>query len=270
MPIELVAIDLDGTLLDSNKRLTVRSHGAIERANRLGVKVVIASARPPRTVQPLYDQLGLRTVQINYNGAMVWDPRHSMVLMHRPLTPEAARAVITAARECQPEVLVSIEMLNKWCTDRYDAAQAAAQGWTLKPDCIAPLDEILGQPVTKLMFLAPPEAAIALEERLNARFGQQLAVARVDEAIVQVMHPRAGKSAALSLVADLYDVDRDQVMAIGDALNDLGMIQWAGLGIAVHNAHPRVRQAADYITASNDEDGVAEAIEMFVIGNSPR
>jgi Cof subfamily protein (haloacid dehalogenase superfamily) len=266
MPINLVALDLDGTLLDSNKRLTVRSYAAIERANRLDVKVVIASARPPRTVQPLYDQLGLRTVQINYNGALVWDPRHNMVLMHRPLTPEAARAVITAAREILPDVLVSVEMINRWCTDRYDPDKAAAQGWTFRPDCIAPLDQVLGEPVTKLMFLASPEQAVELEDKLNARFGQQLAIARVDEAIVQAMHPRAGKSAALAMVADLYDIDRDGVMAIGDALNDLGMIQWAGLGIAVHNAHPRVRQAADYITASNDEDGVAEALEMFVVG----
>ncbi|HUX16625.1 MAG TPA: HAD-IIB family hydrolase, partial [Phycisphaerae bacterium] len=152
MAIRLVALDLDGTLLDSNKRLTLRTQGAIERANRMGVRVVIASARPPRSVQPLYDRLGLRTVQIVYNGAMVWDPVRHKVLLHRPLATDAARQVIDAARGKFPDTLVSLEVLNRWYTDRFDEALAQDNGVTLRPDGIGPLEEILIEPVTKLML----------------------------------------------------------------------------------------------------------------------
>jgi hypothetical protein len=268
MAIELFAVDLDGTLLNSSKQLTLRSYEAIERARRLGIRVVISSARPPRTVQPLYDRLGLQTVQINYNGAMVWDPIKDELLLHRTISAATARTVIERAREHVPQTLVSIETLDRWCTDRYENGQADQYDQALRPDCIAPLDELLTEDITRLMLVAAHEQAIELEEQLNGQFGKQLSVARVDESLVQVMHPRAGKMSALSTVAEHYGRQRNSVMAIGDALNDLGMIQWAGLGVAVHNAHPRVRSMADFITASNDEDGVAEALEMFVIGSA--
>jgi hypothetical protein len=111
---------------------------------------------------------------------------------------------------------------------------------------------------------------VELEGLLARHFAGLLLVLRIEEYMLQIMHPTAGKSSALAAVAELYKVPRAQVMAIGDAPNDLGMIQWAGLGIAVNNAHPLVRRAADYITASNDEEGAAEAMEMFVCGTGDK
>lgn len=266
VPVNMVAVDLDGTLLNSNKEVTPRTLVAIRRASAAGVKIVIASARPPRSVQPLYEFCGLTTVQINYNGALVWDPAARSVVLHRPMPPETVRAVVAAAREQYPGTLASLEVLDHWYTDRFDATYVTETSKVFAPDRVAPLAEFLGEPVTKLMLLGPADAVIELEAMLARQFAGQLSMVRIEDYMIQIMHPSAGKSTALATVADLYGVPRDGVMAIGDAPNDLGMIEWAGLGVAVHNAHPIVRQAADYITASNDEDGVAEALEMFVVG----
>jgi len=179
---------------------------------------------------------------------------------------ETVQAVIRLARERHPDTLVSLEVLDHWYTDRFDARYATETSKAFLPDKVASLDVLLDHPPTKLMLLGPAGHIIELEGLLGSHFGGQLATVRTEDYMLQVMHPTAGKSTALALVARHYGVSQGEVMAIGDAPNDLGMIQWAGLGVAVHNAHPLVRQAADYITASNDEDGVAEALEMFVVG----
>jgi len=266
MPINLIAIDLDGTLLNSSKQITPRTLSAIRRTGGVGARIVIASARPPRSVQPLYDFCQLQTVQINYNGALVWDPVGRTVMLHRPMPIATVRAVIELARIGHPDTLASVEVLDKWYTDKFDASYVTETSKVFQPDKVAPFDELLTEPVTKLNLLGPPGAMIELEGLLASHFGGQLAMVRIEDYMLQIMHPTAGKSSALAAVAKRYHVPRDQVMAIGDAPNDLGMIQWAGLGVAVHNAHPLVLQAADYITASNDDDGVAEALEMFVCG----
>jgi Cof subfamily protein (haloacid dehalogenase superfamily) len=270
MPINLVAIDLDGTLLTSDKQITPRAVAAIRRAAVLGVRVVIASARPPRSVQPLYDLCGLNTVQINYNGALVWDPIGRKIILHRPMVPETVHAVIELARSRHPQTLASIEILDKWYTDKFDPTYVTETAKVFQPDKVVPFDQSLTEPVTKLMLLGPAESIIELEGLLASHFSGQLLVLRIEDYMLQIMHPTAGKSSALAAVAELYNVPRSQVMAIGDAPNDLGMIQWAGLGVAVNNAHPLVRKAADYITASNDEEGAAEAMEMFVCGKGPK
>jgi Cof subfamily protein (haloacid dehalogenase superfamily) len=266
MPVNLVAIDLDGTLLNSDKQVTARTLTAIRRTGAMGVRVVIASARPPRSVQPLYDYCGLSTVQINYNGAMIWDPAARRIVLHRPMPQETVRAIIEVARQRYPDTLASVEVADHWFTDRFDASYVTETSKVFKPDRVAPFAELLTKPVTKLMLLGPGEHMVQIEGLLASHFSGQISMVRIEDYMIQIMHPTAGKSSALAAVARLYGIGRDSVMAIGDAPNDLGMIQWAGLGVAVHNAHPLVRQAADYITASNDEDGVAEALEMFVCG----
>lgn len=266
MPVDLVAIDLDGTLLNSSKQVTSRTLNAIRRTSAMNVRVIIASARPPRSVQPLYDFCELRTVQINYNGAMIWDPCERKIILHRPMPQQTVRSIIDLARSRYGQTLASVEVADHWYTDRFDASYVTETSKVFLPDRVAPFDELLTEPVTKLMLLGPAEHMVELEGLLASHFGGQISMVRIEDYMIQIMHPTAGKSSALAAVARMYGVGRESVMAIGDAPNDLAMIQWAGLGVAVNNAHPLVRQAADYITASNDEDGVAEALEMFVCG----
>ncbi len=268
-PIGLVAIDLDGTLLTCDKKLSLRCVRAIDRAQRQGVAVVIASARPPRAVREIYRLLGLDTVQINYNGALIHDAPRKRHIFHRPLPVPLARHVTELARRMDGSIAVSLEILDRWYTDHIVEGLETETSRSFDPDSIAPLHAYLNRPITKLMLLAPPERLAPVRECIGQRFEGQIGLAFTDPHLIQVHHPGACKARALERVARMYGVDRANVMAIGDAPNDESMLRWAGWGVAVANAWPQARNAAKAIVPSNDEDGVAFAIERYVLGEGP-
>src|SRR4029077_6091018 len=116
-PIRLVAIDLDGTLLNDSKQISDRTVAAISFLPGRGVRVVIATARPPRSVRHIYQQLGLDSFQINYNGALIWDEAQKAAVFHRPMAGELAREMIAHARSLYADLLVSCEVMDRWFTD---------------------------------------------------------------------------------------------------------------------------------------------------------
>ena len=266
--IRLVAVDLDGTLLDSRKRVTPATVTAIRTAADGGVRVVLASARPPRSVRAVYRSLGLDTVQINYNGALVWDEPAGRPLLHKPMAGDLVAELIAAARAWAPEVTVSCEVMDRWFTDRPDGVHTTETGRLFKPDVIAPLHTFAGRPTTKLMFLGERSLMDELGTVLTDRFAGRASVLHADENLLQLMVPDAGKSAALAWVADHYGVALADVMAIGDAANDVGMLQLAGVAVAMGNAKPVVKAVADWVAPDNDAGGVAAAFARFGVGDA--
>lgn len=263
--IQLVAIDIDGTLLRADKRLSLKVVTAVKMAIRKGVKVVLATARPPRSVKEIYGILGLNTIQINYNGALVFDPHKKSHLLHLQIDPDLALRVIRFARKKEPSMVVSMEDLDRSFTDRIDPNLQTETDRYFPPAQIASLEEFLKKPITKLMLMARPELVQAVKPELEARFRDQVAFAASDPHLMQVMNKAADKSHALAWVAGHYGVSPDHVMAIGDAPNDSQMLAWAGLGVAVGNAWSHTKSHADVIVPSNDEDGVAYAINRYVL-----
>ncbi|MEZ0266400.1 MAG: Cof-type HAD-IIB family hydrolase [Phycisphaerae bacterium] len=262
-PIKLVAVDLDGTLLNDSKQVSRQTVEAFCGLPGRGIKVVIASARPPRSVRHIYAQLKLDTWQINYNGALIWDePTHTPVF-HRPLAKGLTRRLIEAARDLFPSVQVTCEILDRWFTDKFDPAHTTETGRLFKPDVIAPLDEFVDWQVTKLMFLGPPALITSLEEQLAPAFTDEVSTVRTDDNLIQIMDRRVSKAVALQVVARHYGVDLEQVMAIGDAPNDVGMLQVAGVSVAMDNAHKLVKRVADWVAPSNNDHGVHAALVRY-------
>ncbi|MCK4600854.1 MAG: HAD family phosphatase [Phycisphaerae bacterium] len=270
MPIRLVAIDLDGTLLNSAKQVTDTT-AAILRAARAeaGVHIVLASARPPRSVIGFYTLLDLDAPMINYNGALVYNPVSRRVLLHRPIPLDTARPLVDLARSIYPEVLVSAEVMDHWYTDRLDLAYATETARQFAPDLIAPIDEWLDRDITKLMFLGRPERLTELAGAIGREFLHQVATVQTEGALLQVMHATVSKARALRVVAGELCTAREQVMAIGDNANDVDMLQWAGIGVAMGNAPAEVRAVADFVTDSHDADGAARAVSEMILKGSP-
>jgi Cof subfamily protein (haloacid dehalogenase superfamily) len=267
-PIRLVALDLDGTLLTTRKSISARTHTTLRSAIKRGVQIVLSSARPPRSVRPYYTRLKLQTPQINYNGALIWDEPNKKIIRHTPLDQAVATRIIKFARRKYPALLVSIEILDKWYTDHYsDVPEYATEtSRHFMPDFIGPLGAFLHVPITKLMLLGDPRWIAHLEELLPARFDSSvMSHARSDPHLLQIMAPAINKGLALAEVAKSMGIPAAQVMAIGDAPNDLEMLQWAGTSVAVNNAWPQIKSHVNHVTATNDEDGVALAIERFVL-----
>lgn len=243
---------------------------AVKEAVRRGVKVVLTTARPPRSSKPIHKRLGLDTPLINYNGAVIYDVKQDRSTFHQPLCSETAHAVIELARSIEPSVVVGIEVLDKWYTDHNDPAFKTETARRFKPDYIGPLNLPLSLPVTKLMLLFHAEQLKPVRDAIVAKFGEVAAFPESDATIIQVVHADVDKAAALARVAEGFGISPDRVCAIGDAPNDSGMLKWAGLGCAVGSAFGSARDAADVILDhTNDERAVGLAIEQYVLGDDP-
>lgn len=261
--IRLVAIDLDGTLLDDSKQVSEQTIRALCGLPERGVRVVIASARPPRSVRHIYRQLKLDTWQVNYNGALIWDEPNAKAVFHQPLPGELVYQIIHNARAEFPQVLVSCEILDRWYTDRLEQDFTTETGRMFKPDVICPAEEFCGQDITKLLLLGQPLILEQVAEVITQTHGKQIAMVQTEGTLLQIMDKRVSKAAAVRKVAQHYGIPLEQVMAIGDAPNDVGMLQQAGVAVAMDNAHPRVKQEADWIAPSNNDHGVHAALVKY-------
>jgi Cof subfamily protein (haloacid dehalogenase superfamily) len=261
--IRLVAIDLDGTLLNSQKQVSEQTVQALKCLPDRGVRVLIASARPPRSVRPTYQLLGLDTLQINYNGALIWNEPNQSPAFHRPLRGELAWQMIEVARDQYDEVIVHCEIMDRWCTDRIDDAYSTETGRLFKPDAVGDLETFCQGPITKLMFLGDPRIIARIEPLLLQDFSQYVTIVKQSDELLQIMDRRVSKAVALRKLAAYYEVPMEQVMAIGDAPNDVGMLQISGVAIAMDNAHKVVKKVADWIAPSNDDHGVHAALVKY-------
>ncbi|MCD4823795.1 MAG: Cof-type HAD-IIB family hydrolase [Phycisphaerae bacterium] len=271
MKIKLIAIDLDGTLLTSNKQISPETVEMIERVRRKrAVRVVLCTARPPRTTLPFYKQLGLDEPMINYNGALVWNPPTGEVWLHRPIPVNIARAIITWARERYPRIRVSAEMGDKWFTDFYNGTYKTETARVHEPDLVAPVEQWLNKPLTKLLLLGKTEWLTEVNKAIQEDLSDDVTTVQTEDFLLQVMHASVSKYKALQTVAQRMGISRRRVMAIGDNANDAGMIRWAGVGVVMANGHLTSLRVADHVTDHHDEEGVANVIRDLVMnGHTP-
>jgi Cof subfamily protein (haloacid dehalogenase superfamily) len=245
--------------------MSLRVIQTVNEVVQRGVHVVLASARPPRTVREIYKHLSLDSLQVNYNGALIFDSSRHRHVFHQPLAPDLTRKVIKLARKIDPQVVVSLEILDKWYTDHVDEQLPTETSRTFAPDFVGPLESFWHVPVTKLMLLAPAERLQKITAGIQAKFARKVSLLVSDSHLLQVVHPEVDKWRGLAWIANQLNIDATRVMAVGDAPNDIGMLRWAGLGVAVENAWDQVRAVADVVVPSNDEDGVAFALRRYVL-----
>lgn len=271
----LLAVDIDGTLLDSAGRVRPASIAAINAARARGVKVVLASARPPRGMRELYHALGLDTPMICYNGAVIHQPLTARWVTHHALAPGLVRQIVETARTQSPRLSIGAEIFDRYCVHLHGPAAAPVPAPAPGADSQGDSDvesvtvlrdqQLFQRPVTRLLLGIGSRQRAAVAQRLARRFGGRAAVGITDRAAIQLVHPLADKSHALAAVAGAMGIDSAHVMAIGDAPNDLGMLRWAGLGVAVGDAYPQMVAAADVVAPGSDDDGLAWAIETHVL-----
>lgn len=264
MSIKLVAIDLDDTLLDNSRAISPRARAAIAAAVAQGVTVTVATGRMFPSALPYAQQLALDVPLITYNGALVRCGLSGETILHTPVDPATAAAVLALFRERGWYVQVYLDDVL-YVRERDENARKYEEiaGITAVPvgDRLWSLE---GAP-TKLLAMADPERIPEIDAAVRAACGDRVYTAASKPYYLEITNPAATKGAALAFLAGRLGIGRDQVMAIGDSVNDLDMIEYAGLGVAMGNASRQVQEAADFVTAANDADGVAAAIEEFVL-----
>jgi hydroxymethylpyrimidine pyrophosphatase-like HAD family hydrolase len=257
--VRLVASDLDGTLLRSDDAVSERTLAALARTVEAGIRFVLVSARSPGWLAPEAAKLGLDGIGICCNGAVVYDYEESRVLIHRPLEPETAREIVHGLRLVAPGVVFGCERPSGFI------AEPGYRSLFRPADSIPRADALafLSEPPTKLVLQHPelPQAELHALARDYACGRAETCYSGAG--LVEVAAPGVTKGAALADLCAELGIDRSEVIAFGDMLNDVPMLVWAGRGIAVANAHDEVLAVADEVTASNDEDGVAQVLERL-------
>jgi Cof subfamily protein (haloacid dehalogenase superfamily) len=255
----LVASDLDGTLLRSDDSVSERTLSALARTVAAGIRFVLVSARSPGWLAPEAARLGLDGVGICCNGAIVFDYEEDRVLIHRPLEPETARELVHGLRRVAPGVVFGCERPSGF------VAEPGYRSLFRPPDSIPRADALvfLSEPVTKLVLQHPELPQAELHAIASNFAGGRVETCYSGAGLVEIAATGVTKGAALAELCAELEIDRSEVIAFGDMLNDVSMLAWAGRGVAVANAHPEVLAVADEVTASNDEDGVALVLERL-------
>jgi len=262
MTYRLVAIDLDGTLLTREKRPSPRTRRALAELAARGCHVVIATGRPFDVLRIFCAGVELTAPQITFNGAVAHDPRSGRDL-YRQLVPPAYTppAIDFFVEAAVPVALYTTDGLY------LDRRMPNPADWTPPPlppaTYLDDMRQVADRPSIKVVGQADPATITRLRPRAVAAFGRDLYVTQTAANLLEFLHPAASKGAALRQVARLLDVAPAHVVAFGDSHNDLTMFAYAGLAVAMGNAVDEVKAAASMITASNEEDGVALALERL-------
>lgn len=262
--IELVAIDLDGTLLEADHTIRPETRRALAEARRRGIHVIIATGRMYRSIRPYLQELDLLAPVITYNGAWVVEHPAGTTAAHDPVPLDVARQVAGFCREREL-------YLQLYVDDRlYVPAEneksrlyeeiSGVKGIPLGRDIYSPW-----QAPTKMLILEEEERMHALMASLRAKVGTRANLTTSYPFFLEVNAPEVSKGRALTLVAERLGVPMARTMGIGDSHNDLSLLDTAGFAVAVANAREGLRTIADYVTREERGLGVAEALERFVL-----
>ncbi len=261
----VLAVDLDETLLDGESGVSARTMAALERWRDSGRRIVIATGRPPRSTRMIPPALHSYP-WICYNGA--WIEVEGRVLYETTIPVEDARGIVAAILAAAPDCLLGVEIADQLYTNR----EGKWTNFTLVSDVLAHTTGPTAKILTSLSDMdaaqdVPANGQVTARQseiflRGLPRSSRPLISPKYD--LVQVMPRGASKAAALHWLLDRWGLSQEDVVAFGDDVNDVEMVAEAGLGVAMANAVPEVKAAADRITVSNEEDGVAVVLEEFL------
>lgn len=270
--IQLIAVDLDGTLLNESNEMTERVEKALKAAMEKGVKVVIATGKTYTSAIGLIDRLGLQTSGIFAQGLSI-HKADGTVSYQKTLAPDVARQVITFAED-RGFALIAYSGGTKILVrgEHPRAADLAKRYGEPAPEVVGPLQNILDNtPINKLIAVktGEPKRVKALRWQLDRQLdGKARLVQAMIPDMLEILPPHSSKGSALKSLLKEMGITAEKVLAIGDGENDIEMIELAGIGVAMGNADEKLKAVADHVVASNEADGVAEAVERFVIGET--
>jgi len=269
MQYSLLALDLDGTLTNSQKEVTLRSRRAIDAVLDLGVCVTLASGRPVLGIAPLALSLGLfgrNAYMLAYNGAQLISCETNKVVWERTVGLDAIRTVFAFAKSkglaslCYDAKGIITEMPE----DRYVHKEAYNNRIPIRRVENLLLEVTTPQP--KVMIVGEPSLLVSAQKELQLLLGDSADASFSEPCFMEITAKGVQKASSLDVLLSLMGKQRASLMVVGDGLNDVPMLAIAGLGVAMGNSSLEVKSHAHVVTSSNDDDGVALAIEKHILG----
>ena len=270
MKYKLLVLDLDGTLTNSKKEITPNTLQTLTEAQEKGIKIVLASGRPTYGVAPLAEKLQLEKYEgyiLSYNGGEIIDWKTKEMMYKNLLDHAVLPYLYECAKKNQFAILTydGEYVLTETPDDEYLIKEAKLNGMKIKK-----VDNFLAavkHPIAKCLIVGDPDRLAILEKEMYEHLKDRMGVFRSEAYFLELVPKGIDKAQSLAVLLKEINMTKDEMIAIGDGFNDLSMIQFAGLGVAMANAQDIVKESADYITLSNEEDGVAHVVRKFILDN---
>jgi len=264
---KLIAVDMDGTLLNEDKKITKHTKDVISQAKKIGKKVVLSTGRPLKGVRRYVEELNLLDEDdyvITFNGALVQSTKDENIILDIPLSYEDYAELYKVSQELG----VNIHALTdkSVLTPKNNEYTQIEIRINQIPLIESPVEEVEPDTlIVKVMFIDKPELLDQAFANLPQWVLDKYTIVRSTPYFLEFLDLRVNKGIGVSAVAEKLGLTKEEVICVGDAENDLAMIEYAGLGVAMGNATEQIKKVADYITRSNAEEGVAHVIEKFML-----
>lgn len=269
--IKLIAIDMDGTLLDGNKQLPERNIRAIQRVLDKGIKVVLCTGRPQSGVLPYFKQLplnGCEEYAILDNGCTIYQTKDWSLLAHSALSPDAIETIVANAKEYDGIAVTFFDQTHYFIVGT-EIPDLVSYDAGLVFNTVTPIDlkrlKSNPSPILQGMFIGEATELDQFQAAKDAVLSQAFSMVRSQPCLYEVMPKGTTKASALKQLAKHLGLSANDIMAIGDAANDIEMLEFAGTSVAMGNASNDVKALADYITADHNQAGVASALEKLIL-----
>lgn len=271
MKFKLLVLDLDGTLTNAKKEITPRNREVLIRAQEQGIRLVLASGRPTYGIAPLADELQMDRFGgyiLAYNGGEIIDWKSHETIYHNVLPDAVIPYLYTSAKQNGLAILSYND--ENIVTESPEDVYVEKEAFLNKMPVRATTDFLgdLRLPVPKCLIVGNPSCLVTVESEIALHLQGQISVYRSEPYFLELVPLGIDKAQSLAILLEKLNLNREEMVAIGDGYNDLSMIKFAGMGVAMANAQEPVKKAADYITLSNEEDGVAAYVEQFLLADS--
>ncbi len=265
----MLVLDIDGTLVGSDKTISEKTREAIIKAQQRGKIVAIASGRSIAGIRKTASNISLEQYGgyvIAYNGTTVVNCKTGECIYNQMVPKELVKPVYEAAKRVNAGIVVyndnTKEMISGNGLNEYIKIDAEACNVTINE--VSDFVKAINFPFNKFLLSGKPEHMAEVEKIMAKEFGDRLNVFRSDPFYVELLPRYVDKGVAVEKLVKHLDIQREKVICIGDSYNDLPMLRFAGMGVAMGNAQQEVKEIADYVTASNDEDGIVNVIDKFM------
>lgn len=267
MAYKIIVLDLDGTLTNSQKTVTANTKAALLKAQQMGIKVVLASGRPTAGIMPIAIELEINKYDgyiISFNGGKIINCTTNEVISEVVLPLDIIPSLYDASKEFNVAIASyhNDTIITETPNDPYVEIEAKINNIPIQK--VERFTDAITFNVPKCLMFGDGDYLASVEPILKQRYKESLNVYRSEPYFLEILPLNIDKAYTLSILLKHLNLTKDEMIACGDGFNDLTMIQYAGLGVAMANAQAIVKQAADYITLSNDDDGIVHVIDKFI------
>ncbi|ADQ14279.1 Cof-type HAD-IIB family hydrolase [Halanaerobium hydrogeniformans] len=257
MNIKLISFDLDGTLLNDQHQLHEKTIEAVQAIRQKGIKTLIATGRMYISAKPYVNSLEMKDPVITYNGALVMNPLLDQEIYHSPIPLDIAKDISKRLKEGNYYLQTFLDD-TLYVAEKNDFTLKYENIAGVEAQVVGDLTEFMDKGPTKMLIIEEDESVqIEIQNFLLDNFSDEIEITSSYPSFLEITKKGISKAVPLKKYAEENNLKKEEIMAFGDGLNDLKMIEWAGQGIAMENAHPGLREAADDIAQNNNQLGVA-------------